>query len=90
MDWVRTKSGGKKKRSKGLEGASLEASGSASASLWLEELCKENIALLQKSVPLPDPTRPKRKKGALSLLFSRRFGGAYPLYKSKIARRSKS
>lgn len=59
MDWVQNKSSGKKNRSsrKAKESNPIPAT----ARGWLEDLCHENIALLQASLPVPRPQATRRK-----------------------------
>ena len=59
MDWVKPKHRARRLKSK--EGAESGTGGeSRPASKWLEQLCEENVALLQSSLPVAG-SQPKRK-----------------------------
>ncbi|MBM3968220.1 MAG: hypothetical protein FJ308_24645, partial [Planctomycetes bacterium] len=59
MDWVKPKH-----RARRLKSTDSPESGSGTekkpASQWLEQLCEENVALLQSSLPIPG-SQAKRK-----------------------------
>ncbi len=63
MDWVQNKSTGKKNQQPSH--AKGKGESTTSASRWLEDLCHENIALLQSSLPLKKEGKAGRRKASV-------------------------